>query len=208
MKQMTLFRNGKRKLRANKKGGIEGLPLQLLIIIVVASLGLAIMVGWMNSIDEPDVIDSVETSYEKVGDAYEVTVRALDQDGYGVEGADVILTGYGAYAIENSTAGSAENYYLVSNIYMGSQYIRSPTVVSETELVQNGHGNELGRFQLVSSSVSQDSGERTTPHGITDEEGYATITVHFDSLKTYGTLNIEVTKTGYAGNSVSMKVFA
>lgn len=43
MKQITLFRTNKRKMRANKKGGVEGLPLQLLIIIVVASLGLAMI---------------------------------------------------------------------------------------------------------------------------------------------------------------------
>ncbi len=43
MKQITLFRTKRKAMRANKKGGIEGLPLQLLIIIVVASLGLAII---------------------------------------------------------------------------------------------------------------------------------------------------------------------
>ena len=35
MKQITLFRTKRKAMRANKKGGIEGLPLQLLIIIVV-----------------------------------------------------------------------------------------------------------------------------------------------------------------------------
>ncbi len=209
MKQITLFRTNKRKMRANKKGGIEGLPLQLLIIIVVASLGLAIMVGWMNNIEEPDMIDSVEASYEKSGDAYEVTVRVLDQDGYGVEGADVILTGYGAYAIQSTgtEAKTAENYYLVSNAYINGQYVSTPTAFPESDLVNSGLGKVLDSYQLI-ETVSDDSGERTTPHGVTDGEGYATITVHFDSLKTYGTLNIEVTKTGYAGNNATMKVFA
>ena len=55
MKQRCVFIRNKRKLHTNKKGGIEGLPLQLLIIIVIASLGLAMMVGWMNNIDEPDI---------------------------------------------------------------------------------------------------------------------------------------------------------
>ncbi|MBR5998848.1 MAG: hypothetical protein IK043_00170 [Candidatus Methanomethylophilaceae archaeon] len=208
MKQITLFRNNKRKMHTNKKGGIEGLPLQLLIIIVVASLGLAIMVGWMNNIEEPDMIDSVEATYEKIGDSYEITVRVLDQDGYAVEGADVIITGYGAYSYAStSTAKSAENQYLVSNVYINGQYIYSPTVVSESDLIAAGLGSNLGSYQLVNGAAG-DSSERTTPHGITDSEGYATITVHFDSLKTYGTLNIEVTKTGYTGNNASMKVFA
>ena len=49
----------KAKMRKNKKGGIEGLPLQLLIIIVVASLGLTMMVGWINNIEEPSTISRV-----------------------------------------------------------------------------------------------------------------------------------------------------
>ncbi|MBO6084709.1 MAG: hypothetical protein J6O90_06495, partial [Candidatus Methanomethylophilaceae archaeon] len=81
MKQIQLFiRKNKRKMHTNKKGGIEGLPLQLLIIIVVASLGLAVMVGWFNNIDEPDMIDSIETSYDRSGkDTYSITVRVLDK---------------------------------------------------------------------------------------------------------------------------------
>ena len=203
MKQITLFRTKRKAMRTNRKGGIEGLPLQLLIIIVVASLGLAMMVGWMNSIDGPDTIDSIEASYEKVGDSFEITVRVLDQDGYGVEGADVIITGYGAYACEN--AGTSENHYLVNNMYVNGQYITTPTAVPESAMIASGLGNSLGDFQLIPADGPSD---RSTPHAVTDSEGFATVTVHFDSLKTYGTLNIEVSKTGYAGNTSSMKVFA
>lgn len=35
-------------------GGIEGLPLQLMIIILVATMGTAIIVGWMGSIETPN----------------------------------------------------------------------------------------------------------------------------------------------------------
>ena len=45
MKQITLFRTERKAMHMNRKGGIEGLPLQLLIIIVVASLGLAIILA-------------------------------------------------------------------------------------------------------------------------------------------------------------------
>ncbi|MBQ3736400.1 MAG: hypothetical protein II855_05650 [Candidatus Methanomethylophilaceae archaeon] len=45
MKQITLFRTERKAMHKNRKGGIEGLPLQLLIIIVVASLGLAIILA-------------------------------------------------------------------------------------------------------------------------------------------------------------------
>lgn len=41
-------------------GGIEGLPLQLMIIILVATMGTAIIVGWMGSIETPQSIGSVD----------------------------------------------------------------------------------------------------------------------------------------------------
>ena len=206
MKQITLFRTKRKAMRANKKGGIEGLPLQLLIIIVVASLGLAIMVGWMNSIEEPDMIDSVETSYEKSGDTYDITVRVLDKDGYGVEGADVILTGYGAYTIASTnTTVQDTGLVLAGNVYVDGVYYKDPTPLSRASMEASGYNPD--NYPAV-TVTQENGGEKTTPHGVTDSEGYATITVHFDSLKTYGTLNVEVTKAGYTGNSVSMKVFA
>ena len=208
MKQITLFRTNKRKMRANKKGGVEGLPLQLLIIIVVASLGLAMMVGWFNGIEEPDMIDSIEASYEKVDGAYEVTVRVLDQNGYGIEGADVILTGYGAYTLTGGVANaSSEEYLLVQNVYIDGVYYSQPTPVLKSAVQAAGY--DVSKFETVTIGTGSDGpADRATPHGVTDEEGFAVITVHFDSLKTYGTLNIEVSKTGYTGSNTTMKVFA
>ncbi len=208
MKQIQLFiRKNRRKMHTNKKGGIEGLPLQLLIIIVVASLGLAVMVGWFNNIDEPDMIDSIETSYDRSGnDTYSITVRVLDKDGYAVEGADVVLTGYGAYALSgNSYSTVSDTLVIASNVYYDGHYYGEPTPLPKEGLIEAGY--DVSRFAPVVSETHFEGG-RVTPHGVTDSEGYATIDVHFDSLKTYGTLNIEVTKAGYTGSNTTMKVFA
>ena len=57
--------HGKDKaLRKNRKGGIEGLPLQLMIIIMVATLGTAIIIGWMGNIEEPHSISRVVIMYD------------------------------------------------------------------------------------------------------------------------------------------------
>lgn len=77
-------------------GGIEGLPLQLMIIIIVATMGTAIIVGWMGSIDTPHSIgsvqfeDSIEASNRTIS---EFTVTVTDQDGALLEGATVVLDG-------------------------------------------------------------------------------------------------------------------
>lgn len=101
------MRNGRvrRSLKDDCSGGIEGLPLQLLIMVVVAGLGLTIIMGWMNSIAAPHSIGEVFASpaeilvydenkdglYTKSGIVMTVTVT--DQSGDRLEGATVILEG-------------------------------------------------------------------------------------------------------------------
>ncbi len=86
-------------------GGIEGLPLQLLIMVVIAGLGLTIIMGWMNSISAPHAIGEVYVTpseivvFDEDGDGlYErdgvtLTVTVTDQAGDRLEGATVVLDG-------------------------------------------------------------------------------------------------------------------
>lgn len=76
-------------------GGIEGLPLQLMIVILVATMGVAIIAGWMGSIETPHSIGTVEfdnvTAENDRIPLFEVTV--YDQDGELLPGATVLLDG-------------------------------------------------------------------------------------------------------------------
>ena len=45
----------------DRTGGIEGMPLQLMILVIVAGLTLAVVLGWTLSIQGPAVIKSVTT---------------------------------------------------------------------------------------------------------------------------------------------------
>ena len=84
-----------RSIGNDRRGGIEGLPLQLMIIILVATMGTAIIVGWMGDIETPKSIGEVEVSdpyvqcEDGVIDDFKVYVR--DQDGNFLEGAVVIF---------------------------------------------------------------------------------------------------------------------
>ncbi|MGQ9587686.1 MAG: carboxypeptidase-like regulatory domain-containing protein [Thermoplasmata archaeon] len=92
-------------LKGDCSGGIEGLPLQLLIMVVVAGLGLTIIVGWMNSISAPHSIGEVFVSpseilvYDADGDGLYtksgiiLTITVTDQSGDRLEGATVMLDG-------------------------------------------------------------------------------------------------------------------
>jgi len=95
----------RRRLGTDCEGGIEGLPLQLLIMVVVAGLGLTIIMGWMNSISTPHSIGEVLVNpseilvYDDDGDGLyiatgiDITVTVTDQGGDRLEGATVALDG-------------------------------------------------------------------------------------------------------------------
>ena len=125
MKLISIHRTGK-ALRKNRKGGIEGLPLQLMIIIMVATLGTAIIVGWMGNIEEPHSISKVEVNSGEmdltgVDSAYsnnttvrgasnvyysneDVIVSVYDQNGDPLSDATVVLTGLGVTDSNGNTA--------------------------------------------------------------------------------------------------------
>ena len=46
-------------LKNDRSGGIEGLPLQLMILILIATLATAIIIGWMGNISTPESIGDV-----------------------------------------------------------------------------------------------------------------------------------------------------
>lgn len=91
-----------------ESGGIEGLPLQLMIVILVATMGTAIILGWMGSIDTPHSIGDVQyddtMEAEDDGTLKGFTVTVLDQDGDLLEGATVVLSGLNVTDSEGGTA--------------------------------------------------------------------------------------------------------
>lgn len=89
-----------RDLKKDTDGGIEGLPLQLMIVILVATLGTAVILGWMGSIDTPQSIGEVTASEPSVeledGNTIEgFYVTVLDQDRNPLTDAVVRLNGLG-----------------------------------------------------------------------------------------------------------------
>lgn len=94
-----------KKIWKDRNAGIEGLPLQLMIMVVIAGLGTAIILGWMSGISAPSTIDAVYSNptelvlsdadkdgvYTKT--AISLTITVLDQDGEPVDGATVVLDG-------------------------------------------------------------------------------------------------------------------
>jgi len=91
--------------RNDDRGSIEGLPLQLMIIGLIASLGTAVIVGWISSIETPTYVGEVELSPDFIavtdedGDGKfdanmeKLELRILDTSGKGINGALILLEG-------------------------------------------------------------------------------------------------------------------
>ncbi|MCL2510236.1 MAG: hypothetical protein FWF07_04060 [Methanomassiliicoccaceae archaeon] len=99
-----------KKLHRNKRGSIEGLPLQLMIVIIIATMGTAILVGWMGSIDSPKSIGTVDVVSGDIllngGSTYDgmVEIYVADQNGNPLGGATVVLSGMGVTDKNGRTA--------------------------------------------------------------------------------------------------------
>ena len=100
------------KLRMDKKGSVEGLPLQFMIMMIVAVAAVGILSGWMAGIETPHSISDVEViTAEGLADAEgkidDVSVRVRDQDGNPLKDATVYLSGLG---IKTSDGGKPIGY--------------------------------------------------------------------------------------------------
>jgi len=110
MSYMRNAQNLMKKLTKNKKGSIEGLPLQLMIMIIIATMGTAILIGWMGNIDSPKSIGTVDVvSGDIVLEGYStsdghIEVYVADQSGNPLSGATVVLSGLGVTDKNGKTA--------------------------------------------------------------------------------------------------------
>lgn len=99
---MSHFR---KKLGKDESAGIEGMPLQLMIMVVIAGIGMAVMLGWMSGLNAPNGIGSVHSSPSEIvlsdGDkdgiytksGFSISITATDKAGDPIKGATVVLDG-------------------------------------------------------------------------------------------------------------------
>ncbi len=101
---MERFPFGGKCLREDRRAAIEGLPLQLMILVIIAGLATTVIVGWMGSIDVPNGISTVtvEPGHVLLGEGengvryaegVSLEVAVYDRMGDPVSGAAVVLSG-------------------------------------------------------------------------------------------------------------------
>ncbi len=94
------------KLSSNRQGGIEGLPLQLMIVIVVATMGTAVIMGWMGGIESPHYIKTlgIEENVVIIDDGVigDIRVCVMDENDEPLKGVSVLIA--------NKQVSGPENY--------------------------------------------------------------------------------------------------
>jgi hypothetical protein len=105
--------HGWKRMKKSKEGGIESLPLQLMIMVLIAGAGTAVILGWMTNLQAPNAIGAVYSFPSEIvledddndgiheKDDIGITITVFDQNGDGIQGASVVLDGASLVASEN-----------------------------------------------------------------------------------------------------------
>ena len=127
---------------------MEGLPLQFMIMMIVAVAAVGILSGWMAGIETPRSIGDVEVlSAEGLadpdGNIDPVSVRVRDQDGNPLEGATVYLSGLG---IKTADGGKAIGYTDENGIAQISDLVVTPPIGAfgtvTVNVMKTGYGEQ------------------------------------------------------------------
>ncbi|MFW6375542.1 MAG: hypothetical protein ACOCZJ_00090 [Thermoplasmatota archaeon] len=100
------------RLRRDEGGALEGLPLYLILLVVIAGVSTAIVFGWMQSAESTELdhikVD-VSDGYVTSGSSNNVEITAYDRNDDELSGATVTLQGCGVKEIgETDSDGKAE----------------------------------------------------------------------------------------------------
>ncbi|MEM4160518.1 MAG: hypothetical protein QW531_00880 [Thermoplasmata archaeon] len=85
-----------RRFKVSRKGALEGLPLYLIIMVIIAAVGIAILVGWMYMVRKPELgYIEIEVKDMVVGSTYDFNITAYDTNGKTLENVEISLAGCG-----------------------------------------------------------------------------------------------------------------
>ena len=108
------------KLTTDRKGSVEGLPLQFMIMMIVAVAAVGILSGWMAGIETPRSIGDVEV---------------LSAEGLADPDGNIDFPVLGSLHVEGKTLKQVKKE--IADEITGRGYIREPVVKADLEKMPN-----------------------------------------------------------------------
>lgn len=149
------------RLRDDRCGAIEGLPLYLIIIIVITVVGLGIVLAMLNAVQPPNYIDKVIVTPDTIeatdpdGDetytaAHKgVTVKVVDTNGDPVKGAMVRLTGCNVKEGGKTAYGKTDSKGEIMFSSLSCEVVGTDTGHIEIEVEKNDMGKKKAVLLVV-----------------------------------------------------------
>jgi hypothetical protein len=145
------------RFKKDRCGGIEGLPLQLMIMVLIAGVGSAVLLGWMGNLNAPQSIASVTSSptelvvHDPDGDGVfsaaniEVTITVIDNKGDPVTGATVVLDGCNIAKADGSRPfGTTDSRGVVSLYNLQAAQTGKAVGFITVTVTKSGFGTDTG----------------------------------------------------------------
>ncbi|MDG6220629.1 MAG: hypothetical protein QCI38_04180 [Candidatus Thermoplasmatota archaeon] len=114
-------RIAKASLKKSKSGALEGLPLYMVILVVIAAVSMVVLLGWMSGTQSRDLDKIViEPNDAKDGIDTRVVVSAYDSSGNKLEGVIITLDGCGVHMVKQTTSRGEAVFNFTPNL-LGDQ---------------------------------------------------------------------------------------
>jgi len=123
-----------------RKGALQGLPLFLIVLVIVAAVGIAILIGWMYMVKKPELNNiSIEVTDMTIGNTYDFNITAYDTNGKTLEGVEIHLEGCGVdtkkLTDKNGQAQFSVTPELPTNVHTGEIRVTATYTGATTKVV-------------------------------------------------------------------------
>ncbi|MEM4307699.1 MAG: hypothetical protein QXU48_01365 [Thermoplasmata archaeon] len=130
-----------RRFKVSRKGALEGLPLYLIIMVIIAAVGIAILVGWMYMVKKPELDHiAIEVTDMTIGNTYDFNITAYDVNGKTLEGVEIHLEGCGVdvkkLTDKNGQAQFSVTPTLPTNVHTGEIRVTAQYTGTTMKIVQ------------------------------------------------------------------------
>ncbi|MCD6462015.1 MAG: hypothetical protein J7L61_04665 [Thermoplasmata archaeon] len=111
------FGQTRKRFAKDNRAALEGLPLYMVILVVIATVAMVVLLTWMQGAQKIDLDRiTVDPDTAKDGKETKITVIAYDTSGKPLEGATVTLDGCGVALIKKTSSTGKATFTITPDL--------------------------------------------------------------------------------------------